>query len=198
MCQRDSLKEPQKKSGPRPLWLSVLSFFFVHLTKLNNSNLKGSASEDVSPYAVKSGQVVFWKPVFFLFSLADRCGGWSGHIWRGGAGGGVRRALVGPQEDFVLGGRVLSPALLVGQEFLEPGRGEGESLPAEAHQVGVLEPGVVEAVLNGGAGPAEEIFKSNKMKGMPIESVIGLHSAISNVITYVQHRSCTEDSAYHG
>lgn len=56
----------------------------------------------------------------------------------------------------MLGGDLLSPALLVGQEFLEAGGGEGEGLPAEPHQVCVLEPGVIEAVLNGGTGPVEE------------------------------------------
>lgn len=64
----------------------------------------------------------------------------------------------------MLRGQLLSPALLVGQEFLETGRGEGESLSAEPHQVGVLEPGVIEAVFDGGPGPVgkhfQEIFRS--------------------------------------
>lgn len=57
----------------------------------------------------------------------------------------------------MLGGQVVTPALLLGQEFLEMGGGEGEGLPTEAHQVGVLEPGVTEAVLDGRAGPEEEV-----------------------------------------
>lgn len=56
----------------------------------------------------------------------------------------------------MLGGHLLSPALLVGQEFLETGGCKGEGLPAEAHQVGILKPGVAEAVLNGRTGPVEE------------------------------------------
>lgn len=53
----------------------------------------------------------------------------------------------------MLGCNVLSPALLVGQEFLETGGCKGESLPTKAHQVGILKPGVVEAVLNRWTGP---------------------------------------------
>ena len=68
----------------------------------------------------------------------------------------MRRALVGPQENFVLGGHHLPPALLFGQEILETGGCKGESLPTEAHQVGILKPGVIEAVLNGGTGPVED------------------------------------------
>lgn len=68
----------------------------------------------------------------------------------------MRRALVGPQENFVLGGHHLPPALLFGQEILETRGCKGESLPTEAHQVGILKPGVIEAVLNGGTGPVED------------------------------------------
>lgn len=53
------------------------------------------------------------------------------------------------------GGHLLSPVLLVGKEFFEPGGRKGESLPPEAHQVGVLKPGVIEAVLNGRTCPVE-------------------------------------------
>lgn len=66
------------------------------------------------------------------------------------------RTLVGPQENFVLGGHLLSPALLVGQEFLETGGCKGECLPTKAHQVGILKPGVIEAVLNGWPGPVDD------------------------------------------
>lgn len=57
----------------------------------------------------------------------------------------------------MLGGQVLAPALLLGQVLLEVAGGEGQGLPTEAHQVGVLEPRVTEAVLDGGAGPEEEV-----------------------------------------
>lgn len=56
----------------------------------------------------------------------------------------------------MLGGNLLSPALLVGQQFLETGGSKGESLPAKAHQVGVLHPGVTVAVLDGWTGPVDE------------------------------------------
>lgn len=56
----------------------------------------------------------------------------------------------------MLGGHLLSHVLLVGQEFLETGSCKGERLPAKAHQVGILKPGVIEAVLNGGTGPVED------------------------------------------
>lgn len=65
----------------------------------------------------------------------------------------------------MLGGQVVTPALLLGQEFLEMGGGEGEGLPTEAHQVGVLEPGVTEAVLDGRAGPEEEVT-SQVLRGL--------------------------------
>lgn len=54
------------------------------------------------------------------------------------------------------GGHLLSPVLLVGKKFFEPGGSKGESLPPEASQVGVLKPGVIEAVLNGGTCPVED------------------------------------------
>lgn len=56
----------------------------------------------------------------------------------------------------MLGGNLLSSALLFHQEFFEMGGGEGESLPTEAHQVGVLKPGVTEAIFDRGAGPVED------------------------------------------
>lgn len=56
----------------------------------------------------------------------------------------------------MLGGHLFSPALLFSQEFFETSGGERESLPPEAHQVGILEPGVTETVLNGWTGPGEE------------------------------------------
>lgn len=48
----------------------------------------------------------------------------------------------------MLGGNLLSPALLFHQEFFEMGGGESERLPTEAHQVGVLKPGVTEAIFD--------------------------------------------------
>lgn len=100
-----------------------------------------------------------------LCSLRDRRCGCKCHIWPDGAGRGLWRALVGPQENFVLGGPLLAPALLVGQKFLETSGCKGESLPTKAHQVGILKPGVIEAVLNGGTGPrvaTEDLFKKQR------------------------------------
>lgn len=62
----------------------------------------------------------------------------------------------------MLGGNLLSSTLLFHQEFFEMGGGEGESLPTEAHQVGVLKPGVTEAIFDRGAGPVED--KTVRMK----------------------------------
>lgn len=56
----------------------------------------------------------------------------------------------------MLGGNLLSPALLFHQEFFEIGGGESERLPTEAHQVGVLKPGVTEAIFDCGTGPEED------------------------------------------
>lgn len=56
----------------------------------------------------------------------------------------------------MLGGSLRSSALLFHQELFEMGGGEGESLPTEAHQVGVLKPGVTEAIFDRGAGPVED------------------------------------------
>lgn len=53
----------------------------------------------------------------------------------------------------MLGDTLLSSALLLHQEFFEMVGGEGECLPAEAHQVGVLKPGVTEAIFDRGTGP---------------------------------------------
>lgn len=71
----------------------------------------------------------------------------------GRGGGGLRPALVCPQEDLVLGGGVAAASLVLPQELLEACRGEGEGLPAQLHQVGVLQPGVGEAVLSAGPRP---------------------------------------------
>lgn len=57
----------------------------------------------------------------------------------------------------MLGGHLLPPPLLVGQELLETIGCKGESLPAKAHQVGILEPGVIEAVLDRRTGPGKEM-----------------------------------------
>lgn len=61
--------------------------------------------------------------------------------------------MVRPQQDFVLCGRLLSSSLLLGQEFLESGRGEGQSLSPETHQVRVLQPRVVKAVFDRRTSP---------------------------------------------
>lgn len=73
-----------------------------------------------------------------------------------GCGGGGGRTLVGAQEDFVLGGHLSPELLLLDQELLEARSGEGEGLSSQPHQVGVLQPGVVEAVFDGGSGPGRE------------------------------------------
>ena len=70
------------------------------------------------------------------------------HVGAGRAAGGV-----GAQEDLVLGGSALPPLLLLGQELLEARGGEGERLSAQAHQVGVLQPRVAEAVFDSRPGP---------------------------------------------
>lgn len=56
----------------------------------------------------------------------------------------------------MLGGHLLSRVLLVGQEFLEPCSCKSESLSSKAHQVGILKPSIIEAVLNGWTGPDED------------------------------------------
>lgn len=65
----------------------------------------------------------------------------------------------------MLGCHLRSPALLVSQEFLETGGCKGKSLPTKAHQVGILKPGVAEAVLDGWTGPwvaTEDLFKKQR------------------------------------
>lgn len=62
----------------------------------------------------------------------------------------------------MLGCNLLSSALLFHQELFEMGGGEGESLSTEAHQVGVLKPGVTEAIFDGGAGPVKDQTVSRK------------------------------------
>lgn len=56
----------------------------------------------------------------------------------------------------MLGGLLRSSALLVCQEFLETVSCKGESLPAKAHQVSILKPGVIEAVLDAWTSPIED------------------------------------------
>lgn len=65
----------------------------------------------------------------------------------------------------MLGGQVLAPALLLGHVLFEVAGGEGQGLPTEAHQVGVLEPRVTEAVLDGRPGPEEEVT-SPELRGL--------------------------------
>lgn len=66
---------------------------------------------------------------------------------------GLWRALVGAQQHLVLGGVLRAAGLLLHQELLEPAGGESESLTLELHQVGVLKPGLGEAVPGRCAGP---------------------------------------------
>lgn len=56
----------------------------------------------------------------------------------------------------MLGGRLSAELLLLGQEVFEARGGEGEGLAPQSHQVGILQPGVVVAVLDGGPGPRRE------------------------------------------
>lgn len=53
----------------------------------------------------------------------------------------------------MLGGALQAAGLLLCQELLQPARGEGESLTLELHQVGVLQPGLGEAVPGCRASP---------------------------------------------
>lgn len=54
-------------------------------------------------------------------------------------------------------GSSLSPtSTLLAQEFLEPVGGEGECLATQLHQVGILQPWVGQAVLQGGPAPARQ------------------------------------------
>lgn len=53
----------------------------------------------------------------------------------------------------MLGSALRAAGLLLRQELLEPARGEGESLTLELHQVGVLQPGLGEAVSGPRTGP---------------------------------------------
>lgn len=56
----------------------------------------------------------------------------------------------------MLGGALCTAALLLHQQLLEWAGAEGESLPPELHQVGVLQPGVREAIPRGGTGPENQ------------------------------------------
>lgn len=142
----------KKKWRSQPLLVSWVFFFFFLRPSSTTQTWRDHPNLAAQSLALKSRQLVFGS----LFSLGYRCGGGSWHVWHGGAGGSLWRALVGPQENFVFGGHLPSPTLLVGQEFLETGCCKGESLPTKAHQVGILKPGVIEAVLNGGTSPVED------------------------------------------
>lgn len=81
-------------------------------------------------------------------SLSDRSGGCGG---RGGCGGSLGR--IGAQEYFVLGSHLSPDLLLLANKLLETRGGEGECLPPEPHQIGILQPRVAEAVFDGGTCP---------------------------------------------
>lgn len=53
----------------------------------------------------------------------------------------------------MLGAALGATPLLLRQELLESAGGEAERLPPQPHQVGVLQPGLREAVPRGGTGP---------------------------------------------
>lgn len=59
----------------------------------------------------------------------------------------------------MLGGHLDTASLLLSQEVFEARGGEGEGLPPQPHQVGILQPGVVEAVLDGGTRPAAKTHR---------------------------------------
>lgn len=88
---------------------------------------------------------------FFSCFAAVSLGG--GAVKRGAGPRRLWRALVGAQEHLVLGDALRAAGLLLHQELLEPVGGEGESLTLELHQVGVLQPGLGEAVSGRRTGP---------------------------------------------
>lgn len=107
----------------------LVSWGFILLCPFHNPNLKGPPHPTAHSLVLKPRALTFGSRM----SLGDRCERRCCHTGYAGAGGGLWRALVGPQENFVLGGHILSPALLVSQEFLETGCCKGESLPTKAH-----------------------------------------------------------------
>lgn len=66
----------------------------------------------------------------------------------------LRAAGIGAEQHLVAGGSLGPAAPLLSQELLEPVGGEGERLAAQLHQVGILQPWVGQAVLQGGPAPA--------------------------------------------
>lgn len=65
----------------------------------------------------------------------------------------------------MLGGVFGATALLFHQELFELAGGEGERLPPQLHQVGVLQPGLCEAVSRSRTGPEithKPLFKTPK------------------------------------
>lgn len=93
------------------------------------------------------GDITRFYKHFLILSLG------AGNVKRGASQWGPWRALVGAQQHLVLGGALQAAGLLLRQELLEPARGEGESLTLELHQVGVLQPGLGEAVSGCRASP---------------------------------------------
>lgn len=61
---------------------------------------------------------------------------------------------VGAEQHLVAGGSLSPAPPLLAQELLEPVGGEGECLAPQLHQVGILQPRVGQAVLQGGPAPA--------------------------------------------
>lgn len=85
---------------------------------------------------------------------------------RAGGRGARRRALVGAQQHLVLGAALGATPLLLCQELLEPAGGEAERLPPQPHQVGVLQPGLREAVPRGGTGPGGDTQRQRDTLGL--------------------------------
>ena len=69
-------------------------------------------------------------------------------------------AWVGAEQHLVTGGSLSPAAPLLAQKLLEPVGGEGERLATQLHQVGILQPGVGQAVLQGGPAPARPARES--------------------------------------
>lgn len=72
---------------------------------------------------------------------------------RGVSRGRLGGALVGAQQHLVLDVALCAAALLLHQELLEAARSEGECLSSQLHQVGVLQPGLREAIPRGRTSP---------------------------------------------
>lgn len=55
----------------------------------------------------------------------------------------------------MLGGHFITPTLVLHQELFQATSGESKGLAPQFHQIGILEPRVSKAVLDGGAAPGK-------------------------------------------